>query len=250
MNIIPAIDLFEGKVVRLIKGDYSNMKIYSDSPLDVAKKFEKAGITTLHLIDLEGAISDTVVNMDSIEEIVKGTGLEIHFGGGVKSVDMIEKLLKIGIPRVVIGTKAITDPDFVLSCLEKFGSDTIIPSLDLKNNKPCSNGWRDTHDINLNSLLDIYYKKAKFLMSTDILSDGTMSGVNANFYKKLVQQRPSFSVIASGGVAGINDLKLLSDGGCWGAVLGKSIYENIISLEEIEKYNKLNLKKKTNYVAN
>ncbi|MBK6699590.1 MAG: 1-(5-phosphoribosyl)-5-[(5-phosphoribosylamino)methylideneamino] imidazole-4-carboxamide isomerase [Saprospiraceae bacterium] len=250
MNIIPAIDLYEGKVVRLIKGDYSKMKIYSDSPLTVAMKFEKAGINTLHLVDLEGAISDTVVNMDSIEEIVKGTGLKIHFGGGVKSEGMIKKLLKMGISRVVIGTKAITEPDFVLSCLEKFGSDTLIPSIDLKNNKPCSNGWRDTHDIDFNLLLDIYYKKAKFLMSTDILSDGTMTGVNANFYKKLVQQRPSFSIIASGGVAGVDDLKLLSDAGCWGAVIGKSIYENIITIEEIEKHNNLNLVEKTKYVAN
>ncbi len=236
MKIIPAIDIINGKCVRLKKGKFEEKKIYENDPLKVALSFQKAGLKNLHLIDLDGAKEGEVKNWKTIEKIVKNTDLLIDFGGGVNSQKKIKKLLDLGINQVIVGSMAIKKPEEFRRTLNKFGNDKIILSLDIRKGFFCHKGWQEEEKIDINLFLKNMIKMGlKIVMSTDVERDGMLKGPNFSLYKRLVSDFPQLKIIASGGVRDIEDLKKLSSLGLYGAIVGKAIYEKKVSLEELRE---------------
>ena len=234
MRIIPAIDVIDGKCVRLVQGDYSQKKIYHDDPLDVARSFEEAGLSHLHLIDLDGAKSGKVVNWQVIEEITKNTKLSVDFGGGIKTTEEIKRLIDIGVNQVNIGSVAVKQPEKVTDWLVQFGPDRIILSADVKNENISINGWQDGSGINIVTFLKDYISKGiKHVTCTDIGVDGMLVGPNVELYKKILLSFPQLHLIASGGVSNLEDLYELQRIDVDGVIVGKAIYEGKISLEEL-----------------
>ena len=237
MRIIPAIDIIEGKCVRLTKGDYATKKVYNQDPLEVAKEFEAYGIKYLHLVDLEGAKSTTIVNGEVLEKLASNTNLTIDFGGGLKSEEAIKMAFELGAKQVSLGSIAVKSPELVEGWIEQFGPDKIILGADVDNGKIAVNGWQEITQIELEGFVNKYQQKGiRNVICTDISRDGTLEGSAISLYQQLINQFPKINWIASGGVTSFEELGLLAKAGLEGAIIGKAIYENRITLKQLEAY--------------
>lgn len=230
MILLPAIDLYEKKVVRLTRGDYAQMTVYNDDPVAQAASFQEAGAQWLHTVDLEGAKDGSTPNYSVIEAICKETSLKVEIGGGIRSLDTIQKYLDAGVERVILGTKAVTDPAFLEESLEKFGSHIAV-GVDIKDGKIAIKGWLETAQ---DSVEDFFTKLCKLGVSTvictDVSKDGMLAGTNVDLYRQLSQQF-SLDLIASGGVSSLEDLARLKELGLYGAILGKALYTGALDLK-------------------
>jgi len=236
MEIIPAIDIIEGKCVRLIRGNFKSTKVYSTDPVKIARLFQKAGLKRLHLIDLEGAKEGKIKNWETIEKIAKNVNLLIEFGGGIRDEREIKKLLNLGIDKVILGSLALKEPEKFKRIIQKF-QDKIIVAVDILGKKICYRGWQEKAKINIDYFLKNLIKLGiRTVIFTDIERDGTLKGPNFSLYKKLVSKFPNLEIIASGGVRNKEDLKKLSKIGLSGAIIGKAIYENKIKISDLKLY--------------
>lgn len=236
MRIIPAIDIIDGKCVRLTKGDYSTKKIYNENPLEVAKEFEANGIQYLHLVDLDGAKSKHIVNHKILENIASKTDLKIDFGGGLKSDDDLRIAFECGANQITGGSIAANNPDVFLNWLLKYGSDKIILGADCKNRKIATNGWLEASELDVVDFIKDYESKGiDYVICTDISKDGMLEGTSNELYKEIIS-KSEVKLIASGGVSSIQDLVKVQEIGCEGAILGKAIYEGNISLRELSRF--------------
>lgn len=236
-QIIPAIDVIDGKCVRLTKGDYGTKKVYNERPEEVAKAFEDNGITRLHLVDLDGAKAKKVVNYKVLEKIAIQTGLTIDFGGGVQSDEDLRKVFDYGAKQVTGGSIAVKNPDKFTSWLSKYGGDKIILGADAKNEKIAISGWEEDSKEDIYQFVEKYIEKGvKYTISTDVDKDGLLQGPSYELYTKLKKQFPDLKIIASGGVSEMNDIEKLATQNLHGVIVGKAIYENKISLEEIKAF--------------
>lgn len=234
MIIFPAIDMYEGKVVRLLKGDYDKMTVYSEKVVEKAVEIEAAGAEWLHLVDLEGAKEGTTPNFSYVEEICKKTGLKIEIGGGIRSEETIEHYLSVGVDRIILGTKAATDGAFLKEMADKFG-DKIAVGIDVKGEKVAIKGWLEVLDKNIFDFVgELREIGIKNIIVTDIAKDGAMSGINTIFYEKLMAHT-DMNITASGGVTRLDDLMELKKAGLYGAILGKAMYTGNIDLREALK---------------
>lgn len=234
MKIIPAIDIIDGKCVRLKQGDYNQKVVYNENPLDVARSFADAGLTHLHLIDLDGAKAGKVVSWDVVEQITSNTRLHVDFGGGIKTEDEIVRLLGLGVRQVNLGSIAVHEPQKITDWLARFGADKIILSADVKREMISINGWQDDALIHIVAFLKDYVQKGiEHVTCTDISTDGMLSGPNITLYEKVLLSFPTLHLIASGGVSCIDDLHELKRIGVDGVIVGKAIYEGKVSLEEL-----------------
>ena len=237
MEIIPAIDIIDGKCVRLSQGDYNTSKIYNENPLEVARQFQDHGIEYLHLVDLDGAKSKHIVNYKVLEQIASGTDLKIDFGGGLKSDKDLEIAFDSGASQVTGGSIAVKDPETFLSWLEKFGNEKIILGADAKDEKVAVSGWQEDSKEDLLPFIKKYNQKGvQYVICTDIAKDGMLQGPSFQLYGKILDEIPGLKLIASGGIAEFDDLPKLQEIGCEGAILGKAIYEGRISLKQLEKF--------------
>lgn len=235
MYIIPAIDIISGKCVRLTKGNYRLKKIYSSDPLKIAKLFEEAGFKKLHLIDLEGAKEGKIKNWGIIEKIAKDTKFLIEFGGGIRNQKDVEKLLDIGIDRVILGSMVFKKPVEFKKIFKKFGPKKIVISLDIRKEKICYHGWQKEARKNIDSFLKNLIKLGiKIIICTDIERDGTLKGPNFHLYEKLIKNFSELELIASGGIKDKEDLSKLSKIGVRGAIIGKAIYEGKIKISQLK----------------
>lgn len=238
MLIFPAIDLFEKKAVRLYKGDYAQMTVYSEKPLAVAKDFEKAGATCLHLVDLEGAKSGETPNLDVIASIVKNTSLFTEVGGGIRNMETIRAYLDAGVNRVILGTAAVKDPAFLQEALSTYGEKVAV-GIDLRDGKIAIKGWTETAEVDTEDfLLSLQNMGLKTVICTDIAKDGAMQGANHALYKML-SERFSLQIVASGGVSSLDDVKRLSAMNLYGAIIGKAYYTGAIDLAEAIEVTKI-----------
>ncbi len=238
MYIIPAIDLIEGKAVRLTQGDYAQKKVYNEDPLEVAKEFEGAGLKRLHLVDLDGAKAGRIINHRVLERISSKTGLKIDFGGGLKSNEDLKIAFESGAEQVTGGTVAVKNPDLFLSWLDTFGAEKIILGADVKNEKIAVSGWTETSDIWLKDFLQNFVNQGiTHVICTDISKDGLLAGSANELYESVLNDFSDLKLIASGGVSNLADLEKLKDIGCFGAIVGKAIYEGRISLKELERFS-------------
>lgn len=234
MHIIPAIDIIEGKCVRLTQGDYNQKKIYNEDPLEVAKEFEGAGIERLHLVDLDGAKAKHIVNWKVLEKIATKTSLKIDFGGGLKTDKDAEIAFNSGALQITGGSIAVKDRPTFEGWLEKYGSDKIILGADVKDEQIAISGWQETTNLNLfDFLADYTAKGVKYIICTDIAKDGLLQGTSVDLYKKIRNQFPDLQLIASGGVTSMTDIEELIEIDCYGAIIGKAIYEGNLKLEEL-----------------
>ena len=235
MQIIPAIDIIDGKCVRLTQGDYTKKKVYNENPLEVAKAFEGEGIKRLHLVDLDGAKAKHIVNWKVLEQIAANTNLTIDFGGGLKSDEDAKIAFDAGAHQITGGSIAVKDPDTFLGWVEKFGADRIILGADVKDEKIAINGWQEKTEIDLFEFLQKYFDKGlRYVICTDIAKDGLMQGSSVALYEKIRQVFPEIKLIASGGVTTTFELEMLSGIGCYGAIIGKAIYEGHIVLADLK----------------
>lgn len=238
MEIIPAIDIIDGKCVRLSQGDYAQKTIYNENPLEVAKQFEAAGLKRLHLVDLDGAKASHIVNHKTLEEISKHTKLQIDFGGGIKTDADIQLAFDCGANQITAGSIAVKSRDTVLHWLDKYGAEKIILGADVKDEMIAVSGWQENSSINLFGFLKDYVAHGiQYVICTDISKDGMLQGSSMVLYKKILQEFPSLKLIASGGVSDSDELKVLSEAGLHGAIIGKAIYEGKISLDDLSKFN-------------
>ena len=235
MRIIPAIDMMDGKCVRLTQGDYVQKKIYSEDPLSIAQSFEEAGLEYLHLVDLDGARSGSVQNWDVAEKIASNTHLKIDFGGGIKKESDIVKLFDLGIQQVNVGSIAVRQPRIVYAWIKKFGAEKIILSADVKNELVQINGWQEETSFTMNDLVRNFQREGlQYVTVTDINTDGMLIGPNVPLYEKLGKSFPGIKVIASGGVSSLDDVRKLKKTGIDGVIIGKAIYENKISVQDLK----------------
>lgn len=234
IKIIPAIDIIDGKCVRLKQGDYEQKKVYDDDPVAVAKRFAEAGIERLHMVDLDGAKAGRVINDHILRRVVEETNLKVDFGGGIKSNDDIQKVFDAGANLASIGTIAVKNPKLLLSWLQKYGAERIILGADVLNDIVRINGWASTTEIKLFDFLTNYrWHGFKYVLCTDIEKDGMMQGSSIELYKSILDKFPAMKLIASGGVSSLEEIRQLEKIGCYGVVLGKAIYENQIALEDL-----------------
>lgn len=235
MRIIPAIDIIDGKCVRLTKGDYSTKKIYNENPVEVAKEFAASGIKYLHLVDLDGAKSNQIVNYKVLENIVKETGLLVDFGGGLKSDNDLKIAFDSGANQITGGSIAVKNEALFTSWIQTYGADKIILGADCMNEKIATNGWLEGSELNVFDFVRTYQTKGiQSVICTDISKDGMLEGPSIELYSKLIEQN-SIKLIASGGVSNIDDLIQLKAIGCEGAIVGKAIYEGKITLKELSE---------------
>lgn len=236
MRIIPAIDIINGKCVRLTKGDYSTQKTYSENPLEIAKMFEDNGIEYLHLVDLDGAKSKNIINHKVLYEIATNTSLKIDFGGGIKSDDDARIAFENGASQITGGSIAIENPTLFAKWLKEYGADKIILGADSKNRKIAIHGWQTKSEVDV---LDFISEKerlgVKYVICTDIDKDGMLQGVSEKLYKEILENS-NVNLIASGGVSSIDDLIIAKQIGCEGAIIGKAIYEGKISMKELSSF--------------
>ncbi|MCD6596084.1 MAG: 1-(5-phosphoribosyl)-5-[(5-phosphoribosylamino)methylideneamino]imidazole-4-carboxamide isomerase [Bacteroidales bacterium] len=237
MRIIPAIDIMDGKCVRLSRGNYDTKKLYSSDPLDMAKKFENYGVKYLHMVDLDGARSKHIVNYKVLEKIAVKTKLTIDFGGGLKSDDDLRIAFESGADQIIGGSIAVKDRDTFIRWIKAWSKEKIILGADVDNEKIAISGWEEKTDIDLLPFVQNYFDLGiKYLICTDIDKDGMLNGPAIKLYQKIVENIPGIELIASGGVAEMNDLEQLNKMNINGVIVGKAIYENRISLKEIEKF--------------
>jgi len=237
MRIIPAIDIINCKCVRLSKGDYNTQKIYNENPLEVAKMFEAHGVKYLHLVDLDGAKASHIVNYKVLEKIASQTNLKIDFGGGLKSDEDLRIAFESGANQITGGSIAIKNPELFKDWITKYSSEKIILGADAKDEKVAVGGWLEKSDKDLIPFIQNYVKEGiSYIICTDIAKDGMLQGPSFELYKNILSQNSDIKLIASGGVSCFKDLPKLAGLGCEGTIIGKAIYENKISMKEIEKY--------------
>jgi phosphoribosylformimino-5-aminoimidazole carboxamide ribotide isomerase len=238
MRIIPAIDIINGKCVRLSKGDYATEKVYNENPLEVAKMFEAHGIQHLHLVDLDGAKASHIVNHKVLETIASKTNLSIDFGGGLKSDDDLRIAFESGANQITGGSIAVKNPEIFKSWLQKFGADKIILGADANNEKVAVGGWLEESDKELIPFIQSYLKEGvSYVICTDISKDGMLQGPSFDLYQKILNQTTNeIKLIASGGISTFDELPRLAEMGCEGTIVGKAIYEHKISMKQLEKF--------------
>ncbi|MGV3599605.1 MAG: 1-(5-phosphoribosyl)-5-[(5-phosphoribosylamino)methylideneamino]imidazole-4-carboxamide isomerase [Dyadobacter fermentans] len=238
IQIIPAIDLIEGKCVRLTQGDYGQKKIYNENPLEVALQFEDAGLKRLHLVDLDGAKAKKVVNWKVLERIASKTSLHVDFGGGVQSDDDLKIAFESGAKQVTGGSIAVKQPDLFEHWLKTYGGEKIILGADAKNEKIAVSGWEEGTSIWVYDFVEEYVEKGvQYTISTDVAKDGLLQGPSFDLYKNLQDKCPDLNIIASGGIAGIEDVEKLAEMNIYGVIIGKAIYENRISLADLQRFS-------------
>ncbi len=234
MQIIPAIDIIDGKCVRLTQGDYAQKTIYNENPLEVAKEFEAAGLKRLHLVDLDGAKEGTVKNWAVLQKIAANTSLSIDFGGGIKQDKDLNIVFESGAAYATVGSLAVKQPEIFQGWLNDYGADKFLLGADVKSEKIAVAGWLETTDIDIYDFLTDYVAKGiQQVFCTDVSKDGKLEGPSIDLYKKIIEKFPSLWFIASGGVSSIEDLYALKEIGCSGAIVGKAIYEGRIPLSEL-----------------
>lgn len=237
MRIIPAIDIIEGKCVRLSKGDYDTKKIYNENPLEVAKSFQDHGIEYLHLVDLDGAKSKHIVNHKILEQIASKTDLKVDFGGGLKTDEDLKIAFESGANQVTGGSIAVKEPEVFQNWLQKFGSEKIILGADAKNRKIAVSGWLEDSDEEIIPFIQKFENKGvSYVICTDISKDGMLQGPSFELYKEILSETENIKLIASGGISEFDELPKLAELGCEGVIIGKAIYENRISLKQLENY--------------
>ena len=238
MQIIPAIDLIDGKCVRLTEGDYAQKKIYNEDPLEVAKAFEGIGLMRLHLVDLNGAKAGEVVNWKVLERIANQTSLQIDFGGGIKKEATLKTVLDTGASYATIGSLAVKNKELFEEWIARFGAAVFILGADVYEEKIAIGGWLEKTDIDVYEFMQSYMHKGLTQMfCTDIQKDGKLEGPSIQLYEKIIKKLPTLQLIASGGVSNLQDLMDLRSIGCSAAIVGKAIYENKISLTELSQFN-------------
>lgn len=237
MQIIPAIDIIDGKCVRLTEGDYLQKSVYDISPLDMAKIYEQHGIQRLHVVDLDGAKAGKVMNWQSIEQIAAHTNLQIDFGGGVKIFEDVERIIDLGVQFVTVGSIAVKQPEIFTEWLERFGAHRFMLGADVKDGNIMVSGWMETSDVKLLPFLEQYVNKGiENIFCTDIARDGKLQGPSIELYDALKKKFPRTNIIASGGVSCLDDLYKLQEVHCDGVIIGKAIYENRISISQLEQF--------------
>lgn len=233
MKIIPAIDIMNGKCVRLTKGDYATGKIYYDDPLEVAQLFEDSGIRYLHLVDLDGAKAKQIINAPTLERIAKNTSLQIDFGGGIKSADDLRIAFDAGAQQVTVGSVAVQNPDLMLAWVERYGPEKIILGADCRSRKIAVNGWLENSAWDVVDFILEYEKKGILhTIVSDIDKDGMLSGPSFELYEEIIS-RATMHLVASGGISSVEDLIRLKETGCAGAIVGKALYEGNIDLKDV-----------------
>lgn len=231
MNIIPAIDLIDGKAVRLQKGDYEKVTVYSESPEKVAKYFYDCGAKYLHVVDLDGAKSGNADNFETIKKIIDASGLSVEVGGGIRSMDVVKKYADIGVDRIILGTAALNDREFLKNAVDAYG-DRITVGVDIKDGMVAIKGWTEVSSVSCEDFCrDLASLGVSTIICTDISKDGMMSGTNLELYKSLNREFP-INIVASGGVSTIEDITALRDMDMFGAILGKALYTGAIKLED------------------
>lgn len=234
MHIIPAIDIIDGKCVRLTQGDYQQKKVYNENPLEVAKQFEALGIKRLHLVDLDGAKASRIINHKVLESIATNTQLQIDFGGGLKSDEDVKIAFESGAHQITGGTVAVKKPELFVNWLEHYGAERIILGADVKDGFIAISGWQEQSDLELFSFLKSYIEKGiQYTICTDISKDGLLQGSALELYSNIRAAFPDLNLIASGGVSSIEEVDALRQIGCYGAIIGKALYEGQIKLDNL-----------------
>ncbi|MEX0274118.1 MAG: 1-(5-phosphoribosyl)-5-[(5-phosphoribosylamino)methylideneamino]imidazole-4-carboxamide isomerase [Flavobacteriaceae bacterium] len=237
MRLIPAIDIIDGKCVRLSKGDYNTQKIYSENPLEVAKQYEAHGIQYLHLVDLDGARSHHIINHKILAQITAKTSLKVDYGGGLKSNEDVRIAFDNGANQITGGSIAVKNKDLFLDWLRTYGPEKIILGADAKNERIAISGWLEESDMELIPFITAYLKEGiRYIICTDISKDGMLKGPSFDLYKRILGETRNGKLIASGGISSFGELPKLAQLGCEGAIIGKAIYENRISLKQLEQY--------------
>lgn len=238
MTIIPAIDIINGKCVRLTKGDYKQQKVYNENPVEVARQFKDAGIRRLHIVDLDGAKAGKIINLKVLEEIAAATDLIIDFGGGVKNLTDVANIFDAGAAMVTVGSLAVKHPEILEEWLMEFSEDKIFVGADVLDEKIKISGWMQDGGINV---FDFIGKMISLgttnIFCTDISKDGVLQGPSIDLYKKIIAAHPEIKLTASGGVSNINDVIALNAIGCSGVIIGKALYEGLITIEQLITYN-------------
>ncbi len=238
-QIIPAIDIIDGKCVRLTQGDYSKKTIYNENPLEIAKQFEEIGIERLHLVDLDGAKEGTVINYQVLESIASNTKLTIDFGGGIKTEEDLTKIFDSGASIATIGSLAVKNKPLFFSWIQKYGADKLLLGADVKEEQIAIGGWLETTNISVFDFVKENLNQGiKTIFCTDISKDGLLKGPSVELYEKLIKQEDTLQLIASGGVCCVDDLYALKEMGCVGAIVGKAIYEEKVSLNDLKQFIK------------
>lgn len=237
MQIIPAIDIIDGKCVRLTQGDYQQKKVYNEDPLEVALEFEDAGLTRLHLVDLDGAKASRIINHKVLERLASNTGLHIDFGGGLKSNEDVRIAFESGARQITGGTVAVKNPELFEGWLQQYGSEKIILGSDVKDGLVAVSGWQEKSQLELFPFLKDYLEKGvRYTICTDVSKDGLLAGSALELYQQIRATFPELHLIASGGVTSMAEVEKLAEIGCYGAIIGKAIYEQKISLKELQKF--------------
>ena len=235
IEIIPAIDLIDGKCVRLAQGDFARKKIYNENPAEVAEEYESVGLKRLHIVDLDGAKNGKVTNLEVLETIARKTNLIIDYGGGIKSDEDIQSVFNAGAAMASVGSVAVKEPEKFIGWLEKYGSEKILLGADARDGKLAINGWQTGTNIEITPFLESYYAKGvRQVFVTDISKDGLLQGSANELYRRILSVLPELNLIASGGVGSIKDVYELEEIGCAGVIVGKAIYEGRISLRELK----------------
>jgi phosphoribosylformimino-5-aminoimidazole carboxamide ribotide isomerase len=237
MELIPAIDIIDGKCVRLTHGDYAQKKIYNEHPLEVARQFEDAGLKRLHLVDLDGAKAGAVKNWKVLDSIAGKTGLAVDFGGGIKREADVKIVFECGAKLATVGSVAVKDEAEFLLWLERYGPEAFFLGADVRDEKITISGWLEKTDIWVYDFIQQYFDKGvRHVFCTDVSKDGALQGPSVALYKNIVEKFPELHFVASGGVASVDDLHRLQEAGCKGAIIGKAIYEGRISLKELKAF--------------
>lgn len=237
IEIIPAIDIIDGKCVRLSQGDYDTKKVYNELPVEVAKEFEANGIQRLHMVDLDGAKQGKIINIKTLEAVAAQTKLTIDFGGGIKTTNDIESVLSAGAWFINIGSIAVKQPELVEDWIKQFGALKILLGADVKDENIMIGGWQQSANINIINYISAYINRGlNQIFCTDISKDGLLQGTSIDLYKKILKAFPQLHLIASGGVSDINDIDTLNEIGCSGVIIGKALYEGRIQLHELKKF--------------
>jgi phosphoribosylformimino-5-aminoimidazole carboxamide ribotide isomerase len=236
MTIIPAIDIIDGKCVRLTKGDYARQIVYNEDPLEVARQFEAAGIERLHIVDLDGAKAGKIINLNILEKISGATNLVIDFGGGVKTIADVSNIINAGAAMVTIGSLAVKHPELLEEWLMEFGAQRFMIGADVLDGKIKISGWLEDGGIDIFAFIgQVLSLGVVNIFCTDIAKDGVMEGPSIGLYKQIIQEHPEVNLVASGGVSNINDVMMLKEIGCTGVIIGKAIYEGKVSLKDLLK---------------
>jgi phosphoribosylformimino-5-aminoimidazole carboxamide ribotide isomerase len=236
VEIIPAIDIIDGKCVRLTQGDYAQKKIYNEHPLEVARAFEDAGLQRLHLVDLDGARAGAVKNWKVLEALAGKTGLVIDFGGGIKTAADVDIIFNSGAALATIGSLAVKEPDAFMGFLQQYGAERFFLGADVKNEKIAVGGWLETTDTWVYDFIEDYIEKGiRQVFCTDVSKDGLLQGPSLDLYENIVGKFPQLHFIASGGVSELDDVHRLEEAGCKGVIIGKAIYEGRITLQELSR---------------